>query len=251
MRRVVNDAMDVQGGAGICLGPRNFMGRVYQALPISITVEGREHFDAHAHRLRPGCGALPSLYPARDARGDRCGQRTRIENFDDAIFSHVGYTFSECRARAVASASPARASCRCRSRPDAALCPAHHAPEHRARAHRRRRHAHPRWRSQALREALGPVCRRAEFSLSRLGGDQAFRGAGSPAGGRAAAAPLGLRLCLHQAEKALVVILKNLPSRFRLAAGRLVFPRRAPLPSVKRRLRPRGRRYPARAFGGA
>src|SRR3989344_3120068 len=40
MRRVVNDAMDIQGGSGICLGPRNFMGRVYQALPISITVEG-------------------------------------------------------------------------------------------------------------------------------------------------------------------------------------------------------------------
>jgi len=40
MRSVVNDAMDVYGGAAICLGPRNIMGRVYQAVPISITVEG-------------------------------------------------------------------------------------------------------------------------------------------------------------------------------------------------------------------
>ena len=31
MRRVVNDAMDVHGGKGICLGPRNYLGRVYQA----------------------------------------------------------------------------------------------------------------------------------------------------------------------------------------------------------------------------
>ncbi|WP_035245738.1 acyl-CoA dehydrogenase [Desulfogranum mediterraneum] len=40
MRRVINDAMDIQGGAGICLGPRNLLGRVYQSIPIGITVEG-------------------------------------------------------------------------------------------------------------------------------------------------------------------------------------------------------------------
>ncbi len=40
MRKVVNDAMDVYGGAAICMGPRNIMGRIYQAVPISITVEG-------------------------------------------------------------------------------------------------------------------------------------------------------------------------------------------------------------------
>ena len=42
---------------------------------------GREHFDAHAHCLRPGRGALPSLYLAGDARGDGYGHRTRIEKF--------------------------------------------------------------------------------------------------------------------------------------------------------------------------
>ena len=39
-RRVINDAMDVQGGSGICLGPSNLLGRAYQAIPIAITVEG-------------------------------------------------------------------------------------------------------------------------------------------------------------------------------------------------------------------
>ncbi len=39
-RRVVNDGMDVLGGAGICLGPRNLLGRGYIAAPIGITVEG-------------------------------------------------------------------------------------------------------------------------------------------------------------------------------------------------------------------
>jgi acyl-CoA dehydrogenase len=40
MRAAVNDGMDVLGGSGICLGPRNLLGRTYQALPIGITVEG-------------------------------------------------------------------------------------------------------------------------------------------------------------------------------------------------------------------
>lgn len=39
-RCVINDAMDIQGGSGICLGPSNLLGRAYQAIPIAITVEG-------------------------------------------------------------------------------------------------------------------------------------------------------------------------------------------------------------------
>lgn len=40
MRDIINDAMDIQGGSGICLGPSNYIGRAYQAVPIAITVEG-------------------------------------------------------------------------------------------------------------------------------------------------------------------------------------------------------------------
>lgn len=39
-RTVVNDAMDVMGGAGICRGPNNIIGNGYMGLPIAITVEG-------------------------------------------------------------------------------------------------------------------------------------------------------------------------------------------------------------------
>src|SRR5207245_1794405 len=39
-RQVANDAMDVHGGKGICLGPRNYLGRGYQIVPVAITVEG-------------------------------------------------------------------------------------------------------------------------------------------------------------------------------------------------------------------
>lgn len=40
MRKTINAAVDVHGGSAICMGPRNPLGRSYQAVPISITVEG-------------------------------------------------------------------------------------------------------------------------------------------------------------------------------------------------------------------
>jgi acyl-CoA dehydrogenase len=40
MRKTINAAVDVQGGSAICMGPKNPLGRSYQAIPISITVEG-------------------------------------------------------------------------------------------------------------------------------------------------------------------------------------------------------------------
>lgn len=40
MRRTINDAMDIAGGAGICMGPSNYLARAYQSIPIGITVEG-------------------------------------------------------------------------------------------------------------------------------------------------------------------------------------------------------------------
>ncbi|MDQ8039731.1 MAG: acyl-CoA dehydrogenase [Rickettsiella sp.] len=39
-RTIVNDAMDIHGGRGIQLGPRNYLAQGYIAIPISITVEG-------------------------------------------------------------------------------------------------------------------------------------------------------------------------------------------------------------------
>ncbi len=39
-RQAVNVGMDVLGGKGICIGPRNFLAQAYQTIPIAITVEG-------------------------------------------------------------------------------------------------------------------------------------------------------------------------------------------------------------------
>ncbi len=40
VRKIVNDGMDILGGAGICRGPRNLLANLYTAMPIPITVEG-------------------------------------------------------------------------------------------------------------------------------------------------------------------------------------------------------------------
>lgn len=39
-RKIINYAMDIHGGKGICIGPRNYLFAGYQGTPIGITVEG-------------------------------------------------------------------------------------------------------------------------------------------------------------------------------------------------------------------
>ncbi len=39
-RKIIKDAMDIHGGKGICLGPKNYLSAFYTSAPISITVEG-------------------------------------------------------------------------------------------------------------------------------------------------------------------------------------------------------------------
>lgn len=90
-RQCINDAMDIQGGSGICLGPSNLVGRAYQAIPIAITVEGANIltrsmiiFGQGAIRCHPW--VLKEFDAARDP--DR---KRGLQAFDHAIFGHVGF----------------------------------------------------------------------------------------------------------------------------------------------------------------
>jgi acyl-CoA dehydrogenase len=90
-RHVINDAMDVQGGSGICLGPANPLGRVYQAIPIAITVEGANILTRNL--IVFGQGALrchPHVLEEFRAAGDPDPVRS-LERFDAAIAGHVGF----------------------------------------------------------------------------------------------------------------------------------------------------------------
>lgn len=92
MRYVVNDAMDVMGGSGICLGPRNFLGRAYQGLPISITVEGANILTRTL--IIFGQGAIrshPHVVKEMQAVSNP-DPEAGLKEFDRHFFAHVGFT---------------------------------------------------------------------------------------------------------------------------------------------------------------
>lgn len=91
MRKVVNDAMDVQGGSGICMGPRNLIGRMYQAIPISITVEGANILTRNL--IIFGQGAIrchPYVQKEMLAAADFDKERG-AKTFDYALLGHMGF----------------------------------------------------------------------------------------------------------------------------------------------------------------
>ena len=89
MRQTVNDAMDIVGGAGICLGPRNVLGGGYSALPIGITVEGANILTRSM--IIFGQGAIRCHPFVQDEM--RGAFEKDVARFDSAFFGHVGFVF--------------------------------------------------------------------------------------------------------------------------------------------------------------
>ena len=91
MRQVVDDAMDIHGGSGICIGPRNHIARIYKAVPIAITVEGANILTRSM--IIFGQGAVrchPWLYKEMEAVSEQ-DDSVALEKFDDALWNHVGH----------------------------------------------------------------------------------------------------------------------------------------------------------------
>jgi len=93
-RRVVNDAMDVLGGKGICLGPNNFMGRAYQQIPVAITVEGANIltrsliiFGQGAIRCHPY--VLKEMAAAKETDAAK-----GLRDFDKALAAHLWFIWT-------------------------------------------------------------------------------------------------------------------------------------------------------------
>lgn len=94
MRRVVNAAMDIHGGHGICMGPNNFLGRAYQIVPVGITVEGANILTRSM--IIFGQGAMRSHpYLLDEVAAFHDSDKNRgLTNFDNALFSHIGFIIS-------------------------------------------------------------------------------------------------------------------------------------------------------------
>ncbi|HXF65888.1 MAG TPA: acyl-CoA dehydrogenase [Burkholderiales bacterium] len=93
-RQVINDAMDVHAGKGICMGPNNYLARAYQQSPIAITVEGANIltrsmiiFGQGAIRCHPY--VLKEMLAAREPDRGKA-----LRDFDAALFGHLAFTAS-------------------------------------------------------------------------------------------------------------------------------------------------------------
>lgn len=90
MRLLINDGMDIQGGAAICRGPRNIFSRPYYSIPVGITVEGANIltrslivFGQGAMRCHPF--VLDEIHAI---------QEKDLAKFDTAFFGHLNHIYT-------------------------------------------------------------------------------------------------------------------------------------------------------------
>jgi acyl-CoA dehydrogenase len=224
-RRIADDAMDVQGGKGIMLGPKNYLGRSYQAIPIAITVEGANIltrsliiFGQGAVRCHPF--VLKEMAAAQEPDFEKA-----LQDFDQHLFGHMGFAVSNAARAFVLALTHARAT------PSPVF-----GPTARYYQHINRYSAAFALAADVAMLTVGGALKRKEQLSARLGDVfsaiylasmvlKHYQDEGSPN----ADLPLvewACRSLLYQAQEQLHGLLRNLPNRW---AGRvlrlLVFPR--------------------------
>jgi acyl-CoA dehydrogenase len=224
-RQVANDAMDVQGGKGICLGPKNYLGRGYQVVPVAITVEGANILTRSLMIL--GQGAIrchPYVLREMNAAKEK-DKRKSLREFDQALFGHIGYTLSNAARSLVMAVTFARFS----AAPDTG-------PTRRYYQHVNKFSAQFAFATDMAMLSLGGYLKQKEHLSARLGDVLSslylasmvlkhYENQGRPE----ADLPLVEWCCrslLYKAQEQLHDFLRNFPNRWLAAAMRLViFPR--------------------------
>ncbi|HTC43674.1 MAG TPA: acyl-CoA dehydrogenase [Steroidobacteraceae bacterium] len=224
-RIVANDAMDVHGGKGICLGPNNYLARGYQTVPVAITVEGANIltrnliiFGQGAIRCHPF--VLREMEAARNPDA-----KAGVAQFDRALFGHMGFTLSN----AMRSLVMALTFARLRGVPD-------HGPTRRYYQHIERFSASFAFAVDVAMLTLGGYLKKKESLSARLADVLSamylasmvlkhYENQGQPA----ADLPIVEWACRNQlyfAQEQLHAFLRNFPVRFLAGLMRLlIFPR--------------------------
>ncbi|MGJ8681448.1 acyl-CoA dehydrogenase FadE [Paraglaciecola sp.] len=94
MRQVVTDSMDIHGGKGVMLGPNNYLGRGYQGAPIAITVEGANILTRNMMIYGQGAMRCHPYVLAELSAATNQDQEESLEQFDQAVFGHIGFAMS-------------------------------------------------------------------------------------------------------------------------------------------------------------
>jgi acyl-CoA dehydrogenase len=224
-RGVTADAMDVQGGKGIMLGPKNYLARGYQSIPIAITVEGANIltrsliiFGQGAVRCHPY--VLREMEAAQDADEER-----GLVAFDQALFGHIGYAIGNAARSLVLALTQAKFT----------EVPAS-GPTRRYYQHINRYSASFALAADVAMLVLGGELKRKELLSARLGDVLSNIYLASMVlkhyedqGGQEADLPFvewSCRHLLYQAQEQLHSFLRNFPNRWvAFLLRRLVFPR--------------------------
>jgi acyl-CoA dehydrogenase len=90
-RQIVADAMDIHGGHGIQMGPRNYLSFLHDAVPINTTVEGANILTRSL--IIFGQGVLRCHPYLRDELQTSLDQD--LNRFDKLFFRHMGFTLSQ------------------------------------------------------------------------------------------------------------------------------------------------------------
>ncbi len=174
-RKVVNDGMDILGGAAISRGPRNLMAHGYIGTPICITVEGANILTRTLMIF--GQGAIrchPYAYSEIEALTNN-----DLESFDRNFFQHIGHVAELVADRRTRRGLLAPTIVGIR---DVCLLG-------------RCRDGHPRWQPQAQGDAHWSLRRCVQLDVSRRGDAAPVRGGRSSQGRPAAAGMVdGIRL---------------------------------------------------------
>jgi acyl-CoA dehydrogenase len=93
-RQVAQDAMDIHGGKGIILGPKNYLGRSWQASPIAITVEGANIMTRSLMIFGQGA-ILCHPWVLKEMKATTIpDEGERVREFDRNLFGHIGFAIS-------------------------------------------------------------------------------------------------------------------------------------------------------------
>src|SRR6201999_4158567 len=92
MRVAIDDAMDIHGGKAVIDGPQNYLGSLYRAVPVGITVEGANILTRNLIVFGQGAiRAHPYLLEEMNALGET-DKAKGLDAFDSAFWKHIGHS---------------------------------------------------------------------------------------------------------------------------------------------------------------
>ena len=93
-RQVMNDAMDVHGGAGVCLGPRNIIGEYAKFPSLGITVEGHNILTRSMMTFGQGVVRCHPYFRSEIEAASNADEHAGLMSFDKVLVKHLGFAAS-------------------------------------------------------------------------------------------------------------------------------------------------------------